>query len=535
MEELSLQPMHEAAMERQQGIDGSIVESSDDEESSSKHQDYAGARPPVCTHSYLGEVDDITCRRVLLDGGTLLTLPMFYLEGTVLFPGATLPLRILKPHFKAAVELAMHHEEAPCTLGVVHIRSRWPHENGLRFAMVGTTAEIRKLRLLDDGSINIVARGCQRFRTVHAWTNADGVMCAQIHIISEDMALHIPRDAFGALASVPNFESGKDPTAISKLDNFHDYRSKNILKEPKDKGCDEVESKKTTTQQHAQDYYMESAGQEESSGSHGRGSQGWWWCHSRTSRQEERHQGRAQARQLHDGGDDPIFCVYSCDERPSVSTKKDGGWEGSRKRWALDESKWLFRAQRSAWPHWVYRMFDAYDLARRAADMWKQIVELPSIYDMVRRPEMMSYHIASKIPVQDATRQELLEIDGVVPRLQKEIQLLESMNHMKCETCMTLIARRNDILVMSPEGPMDAYVNNFGFVHETLTLLRTQGLMLEGGPETQHSWFPGYSWTIAYCSVCRSHMGWLFKAVKKGMHPRQFWGVRRSQLAESTS
>eukprot|EP00250_Pteridium_aquilinum_P024667 c2941_g1_i2 orf=252-1487(-) len=375
--------------------------SSSDEEGSLRNQGGCNTRSFRGSHSYLGEVDDISCRSVFLEEGALLTLPLFYLEGIVLFPGATLPLRLIEARDKAALELAMHNEEAPCTLGVVHTLAITPYENVLQSALVGTTAEIRQLRTVAEGSINIVTRGCQRFRTVNVWTNSDGVVCAEVCILSEDLALHIPRDAFGKLASVPNYLSGKDP-------------------------------------------------------------------------------------------------------------------------------------QCSAWPHWVYRMYDAYDLARRAADLWQQILELPSLYDMVRKPEILAYHIASKMPVQDATRQELLEINGVVSRLRREIQLLESMNHLKCKCCEALIAKQSDILVMSAEGPMDAFVNNYGFVHETLTLLQTQGLTLVGPAETQHSWFPGYSWTMAFCNVCKSHMGWLYKAVKKGMHPRQFWGVRRSQLVEST-
>ena len=36
--------------------------------------------------------------------------------------------------------------------------------------------------------------------------------------------------------------------------------------------------------------------------------------------------------------------------------------------------------------------------------------------------------------------------------------------------------------------------------------------MLEGHITTQDSWFPGYGWTIMYCS-CFSHLGWKFTAV----------------------
>lgn len=47
------------------------------------------------------------------------------------------------------------------------------------------------------------------------------------------------------------------------------------------------------------------------------------------------------------------------------------------------------------------------------------------------------------------------------------------------------------MLVMSSEGPLGAYVNPHGFVHEIMTLYRASGLALRGLPETEYSWFPG--------------------------------------------
>jgi cereblon len=69
------------------------------------------------------EVEDVTSCRSFADGGALLTLAMFYLEGIVLFPGDTLPLRVLQPRFLAAVERARHSVEAPNMLGVVCLQT----------------------------------------------------------------------------------------------------------------------------------------------------------------------------------------------------------------------------------------------------------------------------------------------------------------------------------------------------------------------------------------------------------------------------
>lgn len=46
---------------------------------------------------------------------------------------------------------------------------------------------------------------------------------------------------------------------------------------------------------------------------------------------------------------------------------QQGVWANPHKKWRKDASRWGVRAQLTAWPHWVYRQFDAYDLAGRAA------------------------------------------------------------------------------------------------------------------------------------------------------------------------
>ena len=185
------------------------------------------------------------------------------------------------------------------------------------------------------------------------------------------------------------------------------------------------------------------------------------------------------------------------------------------------------------------------------ADMWKKIVGAPTMDGLVRKPDLLSFYIASKIPVSESTRQELLEIDGISYRLRREIELLESVNLIRCKICkviiwscfktqgvcvctnndaMTLVAhlfvlhfqfslmqteisRRSDMLVMSSEGPLGAYVNPHGYVHEIMTLYRANGLALRGLPETEYSWFPGYGiffysllsmwlvWKILTCAI----------------------------------
>ncbi|CAK9226710.1 unnamed protein product [Sphagnum troendelagicum] len=463
-------------------------------------------------HTYLGEVEDVTSCRTFADGGAVLTLAMFYLEGIVLFPEDTLPLRVLQPRFLAAVDHARHSVEAPNLLGVIHVRTR-PQDGQVHVASVGTTAEIRQLRQLANGSMNVVAKGRQRFQVCNAWTQADGVLFAQVQIIEEQTPLHIPRDSFGLLASVPVFESGKVPRVAATSPLPYE------LSDDETAEC-EVSDSDSGTEEDRRVHHsgLQTLGHDREGNAVGEGLQ-----RVENPDSEEMDHQEQGAPVAQDSG-----------SATGVERLLEGSWGGACKAWAVDESKWRWRAQRTAWPHWVYRQFDAYELARRAADMLRQIADLPRLEAMVRTPTLLSYYIASNMPLQDATRQELLEVDGTVHRLRREIELLENMDQLRCKCCSAIIARRSDMLVMSSDGPISAYVNTHGYVHETLTLARARGLILAGQPQTANSWFPGYAWILAECTACAEHMGWRFIAVSKETRPKAFWGIRRSQLAENS-
>ncbi|KAG5018816.1 hypothetical protein JHK87_014671 [Glycine soja] len=165
-------------------------------------------------------------------------------------------------------------------------------------------------------------------------------------------------------------------------------------------------------------------------------------------------------------------------------------------------------------------------------DMWKRMVGMPDMDSLIKKPDVLSFHIASKIPVSESTRQELLDIDSIAYRLRREIELLESIDLIRCKSCETIIAKRSDMLIMSSEGPLSAYVNSGGYVHEIMTLYKANGLALTGSAVADHSWFPGYAWTIATCATCKKQIGWLFTARNKQLKPSSFWGIRSCQLAE---
>ncbi|KAL2548428.1 ATP-dependent protease La (LON) domain protein [Forsythia ovata] len=477
-------------------------------------------------HSYLGEVEYTHNRLAFLDGGAVLTLPLFYLEGVVLFPEARLPLRVILPNFIAAVERALRQVDAPYSIGVVRLY-RDPNNGKIKFATTGTTAEIRQYRRLEDGSVNIVARGQQRFRLRRHWIDGDGAPCGEVQIIQEDLPLRTPQDAVGKLAPLRNLRIG----SVLQMPSLYDSHNQHSWNDGND--SDAISEGSFDSELSSAERMLHRAALVSSYGSD--------LVEESVSSDDEKFERdlELQTGRSHlDNYEGFMHAEYSKrNEETSSGVGKRALLDNQtcrrvgRRKYSIGHLRY---APRAFWPSWVYHMYDSYILAQRAADRWKHVVRAPSMDGFVMKPDLLSFHIASKIPVSESTRQELLEIDGISYRLRREIELLESLDRIRCKTCQTLIARRSDMLVMSTEGPLGAYANPHGFVHEVTTLFKANGLAIKGLPSKEYSWFPGYAWSIADCASCENHMGWLFTATRKKLKPRSFWGIRSSQVADET-
>jgi Lon protease-like protein len=86
-------------------------------------------------------------------------LPLFPLQ-TVLFPGQTLPLHIFEPRYRQMIADCL---QADRTFGVVLIRDGVEVGEPAIPYDIGTTAVIEDIEPLDDGRMNIVTVGHERF------------------------------------------------------------------------------------------------------------------------------------------------------------------------------------------------------------------------------------------------------------------------------------------------------------------------------------------------------------------------------------
>ncbi len=87
-------------------------------------------------------------------------LPLFPLN-TVLFPGATLPLHIFEERYKTMVNMCLN-EKRP--FGVLLIRRGREVAEAVESFEVGTTAHIAQVQQVEEGRLNLICLGGERFR-----------------------------------------------------------------------------------------------------------------------------------------------------------------------------------------------------------------------------------------------------------------------------------------------------------------------------------------------------------------------------------
>ncbi|XP_060606164.1 protein cereblon-like [Ruditapes philippinarum] len=187
------------------------------------------------------------------------------------------------------------------------------------------------------------------------------------------------------------------------------------------------------------------------------------------------------------------------------------------------------------WPPWVYKMYDTELLMKRVKTELQKWDDTLSSSKLPSDATKLSYWVTQNIPLNDSLKLHLLSINNAVQRLRCALHIICKCSVLSCKDCNEQIADMSNVFSMSVSGPLSAYVNPGGHVHETVTVHQAINLNLIGRPSTEHSWFPGYAWTIAQCKRCSSHMGWKFTTKRKDLIPQKFWGLCRTSLVPGIS
>jgi Lon protease-like protein len=117
------------------------------------------------------------------------SLPLFPL-GTVLLPGATLPLHIFEPRYRQLTIDLVTGAVPDREFGVVAVREGWaPDDDGIEgLHTIGCTAKLRDVNRLPDGRFDIVTRGARRFRLLDLDADSKPYLMGTVEHLPDDPA-----------------------------------------------------------------------------------------------------------------------------------------------------------------------------------------------------------------------------------------------------------------------------------------------------------------------------------------------------------
>ncbi|QOC24126.1 LON peptidase substrate-binding domain-containing protein [Wenzhouxiangella sp. AB-CW3] len=123
-------------------------------------------------------------------------MPLFPLQ-TVLFPGATLPLRIFEQRYLSMVRDCTRADSG---FGVI---CAWPAAQAgrARHARIGTEAIITDFSTLDDGLLGLRCEGRRRFRIIDTRARDDGLLIGTVDWLPPEPAAAVPA-RFAALQTL---------------------------------------------------------------------------------------------------------------------------------------------------------------------------------------------------------------------------------------------------------------------------------------------------------------------------------------------
>ena len=95
-----------------------------------------------------------------------------------------------------------------------------------------------------------------------------------------------------------------------------------------------------------------------------------------------------------------------------------------------------------------------------------------------------------------------------------------------CAACGALVTRSRWRL--SIDGHEHVVFNPAGIVFRILCFRDAPGIVDQGAPSDEFSWFKGYQWNFGLCRGCGAHMGWRFTAESE---PALFFGLIKGKLS----
>jgi len=120
----------------------------------------------------------------------------------------------------------------------------------------------------------------------------------------------------------------------------------------------------------------------------------------------------------------------------------------------------------------------------------------------------------------------LLDLSLTDPKVIEELS--EGEEAFLCYLCKVKITEKRYIISVSGGTPYHTMTNPFGFSYNVMTVSFCEMVREATEPVIEHTWFPGYAWSILCCANCSEHLGWRYTSAKQ--QPSSFYGLIRDKL-----
>ncbi|MBW2432577.1 MAG: hypothetical protein JRF36_03170 [Deltaproteobacteria bacterium] len=87
----------------------------------------------------------------------------------------------------------------------------------------------------------------------------------------------------------------------------------------------------------------------------------------------------------------------------------------------------------------------------------------------------------------------------------------EEEEYILCRQCSQAITRPAERITVQGSH-QHTFANPHGIVFEIGCFKTARGCGYAGPPSFEFTWFSGYAWRVCYCTMCLTHLGWIFIA-----------------------
>ena len=101
-------------------------------------------------------------------------------------------------------------------------------------------------------------------------------------------------------------------------------------------------------------------------------------------------------------------------------------------------------------------------------------------------------------------------------------------NFLICKICSHIITSQSSIISIYGHHT-HIFSNPQGIVYEIGCFSFAQGCRNVSTPTLDYTWFPGFSWSIAICANCQTHLGWFYQS-----QDSSFFGLILDSLTDTS-